>query len=80
LVVPEKLKRETEMLMTSKVMPDFSRGKQADCWRICWDGQTPTEDRLLCKYPHPQLSNLYLVMGGRFHSYKFINPECESIL
>lgn len=77
--VPEKLKRETEAIMTSRVMPDFPRGKQADYWRICWDAQTPTDDWLLCKHPHSQLSNLYLAVGGSFHSYKFVNPKHESI-
>ena len=75
-----KLQRETEALMMSKVMPEFSRGKQAGYWLICWDSQTPTEDWLMCKHPHPQLSSLYLAVGGSFHSYKFVNPECESIL
>lgn len=73
--VPEKLKRETEAVITSKVMPEFAHGKQADYWRICWDARTPTEDWLLSKHPHAQLSNLYLAVGGSFHSYKFVNPH-----
>lgn len=39
-LVPEKVKRETEAALTSRVMPEFTRGKQADHWRICWDAQT----------------------------------------
>ena len=76
-LVPEKLKRETEEVIASKVMPELTRGKQADYWRICWDALTPTEDWLLCKHPHPKLSNLYLAVGGSFHSYKFVNPQSE---
>ena len=74
-LVPEKLKRETDAIMMSKVMPEFARGKQAEYWRICYDAQTPTNDWLVCKHPHSKLSNLYLAVGGSFHSYKFVNPE-----
>ena len=79
-IVPEKVKRETEAIMTSKVMPEFSRGKKPDYWRICYDAQTPTEDWLLCKHPHSQLANLYLAVGGSFHSYKCVQPPCVCTL
>lgn len=68
--VPEKLKAETEKLITSNVLPDFTLGKKAEYWRICWDAQTPNEDWLLCRHPHANLGNLYLAVGGSFHSYK----------
>ena len=71
-IVPDRLKRETESNMSSKVMPTFTRGKQADHWRLCWDARTPTQDWLLCKHPNAGLSNLYLAIGGSFHSYKFL--------
>ncbi|TKX21885.1 L-pipecolate oxidase-like protein 2 [Elsinoe australis] len=70
--VPEKLKRETEEMMSTKVMPAYTRGKKPDYWRIAWDALTPTEDWLLCKHSHPKLSNLFLAVGGSFHSYKFL--------
>ena len=69
--VPERLKRETEKIVSSKVAPLFSsNGREADHWRICWDAVTPTEDFLMCKHPHPKLGNLFLAVGGSFHSYK----------
>ena len=71
-IVSERLKRETEKNMASKVMPNFTSGKKAEYWRLCWDSRTPTQDWLLCKHPHSRLSNLYLAIGGSFHSYKFL--------
>ncbi|PNS18822.1 DNA-directed RNA polymerase, mitochondrial [Sphaceloma murrayae] len=70
--VPDAIKRETEEAMCSRVMPQYTRGRSADYWRICWDAFTPTEDWLLCKHPHEKLANLYLAVGGSFHSYKFL--------
>lgn len=71
-IVSRKLVAETEAMMSSKVMPKFSHGKQVEYHRLCWDARTPTQDWLLCKHPHSQLSNLYLAVGGSFHSYKFL--------
>lgn len=68
--IPESIKRETEDIIASKVLPDFARGKQPAWWRICWDAQTPTEDFLMCKHPNKTLGNLYLAVGGSFHAYK----------
>ncbi|KAF2732928.1 FAD/NAD(P)-binding domain-containing protein [Polyplosphaeria fusca] len=70
--VPEGLKQETEEAITSKLMPSFTKAKRPDYWRICWDAVTPTDDWLMCKHPHPSLSNLFLAVGGSFHSYKFL--------
>lgn len=71
-IVSDRLKRETEEIMMSKVMPHFAAGRTAKYWRLCWDARTPTQDWRLCKHPHSQLSNLYLAIGGSFHSYKFL--------
>jgi sarcosine oxidase/L-pipecolate oxidase len=68
--VPEAVKRETEEIITSKVLPSFAKDKTPAYWRICWDAQTPSEDWLMCKHPHEKLSNLYLAVGGSFHAYK----------
>lgn len=73
--VPDQLKRETEAIMSSKILQEFTKGKKADYWRICYDAQTPTEDLLMCKHPHPKLSNLYLAVGGSFHSYKSVGSR-----
>lgn len=71
-IVSDRLKHETEDIMMSKVMPSFPRGKTAEYWRLCWDARTPSQDWLLSKHPHSRLSNLYLAVGGSFHSYKFL--------
>ena len=71
-IVSNRLKNETGATMVSKVMPSFTRGKEVDYWRICWDSRTPTQDWLLTKHPNSSLSNLYLAIGGSFHSYKFL--------
>ncbi|KAK5175154.1 uncharacterized protein LTR77_000291 [Saxophila tyrrhenica] len=71
-IVSDRLKRETRAAMSSRVMPTFTEGKQEDYWRLCWDAFTPTQDWLLTKHPHSKLSNLYLAIGGSFHSYKFL--------
>lgn len=69
--VPEKLKHETEELL-SCLMPEFARERKPDRWRICWDAKTPTDDWLMCRHPHAGLENVYLAVGGSFHSYKFM--------
>ncbi|GAB7348106.1 hypothetical protein MBLNU459_g6128t1 [Dothideomycetes sp. NU459] len=71
-IVPTKLQRETQALMMSRVMPRFTEGKTAAYWRLCWDARTPSQDWLLDRHPHPRLRNLYLAIGGSFHSYKFL--------
>jgi sarcosine oxidase / L-pipecolate oxidase len=68
--VPEAVKRETEDILLTKLMPELTKGKQPDYWRMCWAADTPTEDWFMCKHPHARLSNLYLAGGGSFHSYK----------
>ncbi|KAI7352680.1 FAD/NAD(P)-binding domain-containing protein [Hortaea werneckii] len=71
-VVSSLLKRETEQTMVDRVMPAFARGTEAAYWRLCWDARTPTQDWLLDRHPDPRLSNLFLAVGGSFHSYKFL--------
>lgn len=70
--VPDELKKEAEEGILSKLLPNFTKGKKADHYRICYDARTPTEDFLICKYPHKQLSNLYIASGGSSHSYKYV--------
>jgi sarcosine oxidase/L-pipecolate oxidase len=67
--VPEKLRRESAHVMQSS-MPEWTKTRTPDRWRICYDAVTPTEDWLMCRHPHPQLQNLYIAAGGSFHSYK----------
>lgn len=67
--VPSKLKTESARVM-SAAMPGWTKRKSPNRWRICYDAVTPTEDWLMCKHPSPHLSNLYISVGGSFHSYK----------
>ena len=67
--VPEKLKRESAKVMHD-AMPEWISSRTPDRWRICYDAVTPTEDWLMCRHPNSQLSNLYVAVGGSFHSYK----------
>ncbi|KAJ8606354.1 hypothetical protein MRB53_041023 [Persea americana] len=53
-------------------MPKFSQAASPTYWRVCWDARTPKQDWLLCRHPHPQLSQLFFATGGSFHSYKFL--------
>ena len=68
--IPDKLKREAEEGILSKLLPNFTKGREADHYRICYDARTPTEDFLICQYPHAQLSNLFIASGGSSHAYK----------
>ncbi|KAF2765496.1 FAD/NAD(P)-binding domain-containing protein [Teratosphaeria nubilosa] len=70
--VPASIQKETHQLLTSRLMPRLTQGRRPDYWRMCWDAVTPTEDWLMCKHPHSRLNNLYLAVGGSFHSYKFL--------
>jgi sarcosine oxidase/L-pipecolate oxidase len=70
-IVPENLKQETLTNMIRKSMPKYSN-RPVEYWRLCWDAITRTQDQLITKHPHPQLSNLYLAVGGSFHSWKFL--------
>ena len=71
-IVSDRLKNETESMMASRVMPKFTQRKKPEYWRLCWDSYTPTQDWLLCQHPNSNLKNLYLAIGGSFHSYKFL--------
>lgn len=68
--IPDALKHEAETGILSRLLPTFTKGKKADHWRICYDARTPTEDFLICKYPHGNLSGLYIATGGSSHAYK----------
>ena len=70
-MVPEKLQEETWEVITGKLMPQFTARPVAH-WRLCWDAVTPSQDHLITKHPDPRLGNLFLAIGGSFHSYKFL--------
>jgi sarcosine oxidase/L-pipecolate oxidase len=71
-IVPQVLKNEILGIIKS-LMPQFEKnGREVDWWRLCWDSITPTQNQLICQHPNPSLRNLYLAVGGSFHSYKFL--------
>ena len=54
-------------------MPSLlENGPDIAYWRSCWDSITPEQHQLITKHPNPSLSNLYLAVGGSFHSWKFL--------
>ena len=69
--VPAKLIQESKKVIMSS-MPDWTRSRHPDRWRICYDAVTPTEDWVLSQHPDDRLDNLYVAVGGSFHSYKFM--------
>ena len=69
--VPERLKQETWREVTSKLLPQFT-SRPVEYWRLCWDAVTPSQDHLISRHPHPSLGNLFLAVGGSFHSYKYL--------
>ena len=68
---PTKLIQESKKVIMSS-MPDWTRNRHPDRWRICYDAVTPTEDWVLSQHPDDRLENLYVAVGGSFHSYKFM--------
>jgi hypothetical protein len=73
--IPDSLKKEAEEGVLKKLLPKFTKGKKPDHWRICYDARMPTEDFLICKYPHKDVQNLYIASGGSSHSYKYAIPN-----
>jgi sarcosine oxidase/L-pipecolate oxidase len=69
--VPAKLIQESEKVIKSN-MPEWTKNRSPDRWRICYDAVTPTEDWVLSRHPDEKLSNTYIAVGGSFHSYKFM--------
>ena len=70
--VPEALKLET-LDIVRRVAPNMlTGGYRVAFWRLCWDAVTPQQDQLITRHPNPRLSNLYLAIGGSFHSWKFL--------
>lgn len=69
--IPLRLQHQSGEVIAN-ALPYFTSRRTPSRWRICYDAVTPTEDFLLCRHPNSSLSNLYIVTGGSFHSYKFL--------
>ncbi|KAK3686695.1 hypothetical protein LTR37_019575 [Vermiconidia calcicola] len=78
--IPDSLKSEAEAGVLSRLLPEFTRGKKPDHWRVCYDARSPTEDFLICRYPHKGLNNLFVASGGSSHSYKFLPNAGKYVL
>ncbi|KAJ5708679.1 hypothetical protein N7488_008480 [Penicillium malachiteum] len=70
--VPEALRREFLDSIRGRLPQLFTPDRQVDYYRLCWDAITPEQHPLITQHPHPQLSNLYLAVGGSFHCWKFL--------
>lgn len=77
--VPFKLIQESESVI-KKSMPEWTRNRSPDRWRICYDAVTPTEDWVLSQHPDGRLENMYIAVGGSFHSYKFMPNAGQYLL
>ncbi|KAJ9259710.1 hypothetical protein DTO195F2_4831 [Paecilomyces variotii] len=71
-IVPLKLQEESIKLVRDRIPQILENGRKVDYYRMCWDGITPNQSQLLTQHPDPRLSNLYLAVGGSFHSWKFL--------
>lgn len=69
--VPRKLIQKSEQVIKAS-MPSWTSNRRPDRWRMCYDAVTPTEDWVLSRHPDKRLENLYIAVGGSFHSYKFL--------
>ena len=59
------------MGIVRQIMPSLAKREPA-LWRICWDLITPQQHPIIAKHPDHRLPNLYLSVGGSFHSWKFL--------
>ena len=71
-IVSEKLRQETRKAIAHQVLPQYTSDRPEEYWRLCWDAVSPSQDQLITRHFHPRLSNLFLAVGGSFHSYKFL--------
>ncbi|KAJ6088638.1 FAD dependent oxidoreductase [Penicillium sp. IBT 16267x] len=70
--IPYGLRRETADSVRGRLPQLFAKHREVDHFRLCWDAITPSQDPLITRHPHPNLSNLYLAVGGSFHCWKFL--------
>ncbi|KAJ4359988.1 uncharacterized protein N0V89_000547 [Didymosphaeria variabile] len=69
--VPARLIQQSERVIKNSI-PEWTKTRSPDRWRMCYDAVTPTEDWVLSRHPDDRLKNLYIAVGGSFHSYKFM--------
>ena len=70
--IPQALQHET-LNIINRIMPSVQKGgRKVAYWRLCWDAITPTQDQLITRHPDEKLNNVYVAVGGSFHSWKFL--------
>jgi sarcosine oxidase/L-pipecolate oxidase len=69
--IPKKLTHESMKVIRAS-LPEWTKTRRPGRWRICYDAVTPTEDWVLSRHPDDRLKNMYVAVGGSFHSYKFM--------
>lgn len=77
--VPRRLQEESEEVIKNS-MPAWTKTRTPGRWRICYDAVTPTEDWLMSRHPDHRLKNMYIAVGGSFHSYKFLPNSGKYLL
>jgi sarcosine oxidase/L-pipecolate oxidase len=77
--VPRKLIQESEKVIKNN-MPEWTMNRSPNRWRICYDAVTPTEDWVMSQHPDDRLRNVYIAVGGSFHSYKFMPNSGKYLL
>ena len=77
--VPRRLIQRSEQVIKNNI-PEWTKARCPDRWRICYDAVTPTEDWVLSQHPDSRLNNMYVAVGGSFHSYKFLPNSGKYLL
>ncbi|RAL13307.1 NAD(P)/FAD-dependent oxidoreductase [Aspergillus homomorphus CBS 101889] len=73
LTVPQKLQERHLNEIRPRLPELLNEGRRRPEWyRLCWDAISPSQHPLITRHPDPRLANLYLAVGGSFHSYKFL--------
>lgn len=71
-IIPEDIKQRATTQLQS-IVPRLLNGERSvNYWRACWDCGTADKNMLITRHPNPNLSNLYLAIGGSSHSWKFL--------
>ncbi|KAK1138619.1 hypothetical protein N8T08_002149 [Aspergillus melleus] len=70
--VPKKLQEYLIPQIRARLPQLVDNGRRPDYYRICWDSISSDQHPRITGHPDPNLANLYLAVGGSFHSYKFL--------
>ncbi|KAH8431425.1 NAD(P)/FAD-dependent oxidoreductase [Aspergillus melleus] len=70
--VPKNLQEDSMPQIRARLPQLVENGRRPDFYRICWDSISSDQHPRIIRHPDPNLANLYLAVGGSFHSYKFL--------